>query len=116
MQSWDLRSIDTPGGTVSPVVLHSDEARAVLIALDPGQSLGDHSVKERAHLCVIEGSVRVECGGETLDATPGTYLTFEPEERHSLLSTGGARILLVLAPWPGEGHYSAEEAEVSLPQ
>jgi hypothetical protein len=30
---------------------------------------------------------------------------FEPSERHALRSDGGARVLLLLAPWPGEGHY-----------
>jgi hypothetical protein len=31
--------------------------------------------------------------------------TFSPNERHAVRSDGGARILLLLAPWPGEGHY-----------
>ena len=35
----------------------------------------------------------------------GALLRFEPAERHSLRSEGGARILLLLTPWPGEGHY-----------
>ena len=40
MQSWNLREIDTPDGTRSPVVLRSDAAaRAVLISLQPGQAL-----------------------------------------------------------------------------
>ena len=30
---------------------------------------------------------------------------FEANERHAVASDGGARILLLLAPWPGEGHY-----------
>jgi hypothetical protein len=30
---------------------------------------------------------------------------FDPAERHSVRSADGARILLVLAPWPAEGHY-----------
>ena len=43
MQTWDLNAIDMPGGTRSPVVVDSeDEARAVLIGLEPGQELGDH--------------------------------------------------------------------------
>jgi hypothetical protein len=29
----------------------------------------------------------------------------ELSERHALRSDGGARVLLLLAPWPGEGHY-----------
>ena len=30
---------------------------------------------------------------------------FDPDERHSLASDEGARVLLLLAPWPGDGHY-----------
>ena len=30
---------------------------------------------------------------------------FEPNERHALRSEDGARVLLLLAPWPGDGHY-----------
>jgi quercetin dioxygenase-like cupin family protein len=56
VQSWNLREIDTPGGTRSPVVLRSDEsARAVLIVLEPGQALGDHQMKERALVSVVDG-------------------------------------------------------------
>jgi quercetin dioxygenase-like cupin family protein len=96
----------TPDGTRSPVVLKSeDEARAVLIGLDPGQQLGDHQVKEHAWLLVVSGSVRIGAGGETVDAPAGTLAHFEPDERHSVSSPDGAKILLLLAPWPGPGHY-----------
>jgi len=105
VQSWDLNAIETPGGTVSPVVLHSDEARAVLIGLHAGQELGQHEVKERAWLLVVEGAVQIEAGGESLVASAGTLATFAPEERHSVRSDQGARVLLLLAPWPGAGHY-----------
>jgi hypothetical protein len=30
---------------------------------------------------------------------------FDPAERHAISSESGARLLLLLAPWPGEGHY-----------
>ena len=110
MRSWNLREIETPGGSRSPVVLDSDEAaRAVLIGLDPGQKLGDHQVKEHAFVLVVDGSVRIEAGGETLEASAGTLFTFEPDERHSVSSAEGARILLFLAPWPGAGHYRGGE-------
>ena len=106
MRSWKLREIDTPDGSRSPVVLSSDdEARVVLIGLLPGQELGDHQVKENALLVVVEGSARVEADGETVDAEAGTLVAFEPDERHSISTDGGAKLLLILAPWPGEGHY-----------
>ncbi len=106
MQRWNLLELDAPDGTRDPIVLHSDAgARAVLIVLRPGQSLGDHQVKENAWITVVDGTVQVTAGAETNDAGPGTLVRFEPDERRTLRSDGGARILLVLAPWPGEGHY-----------
>jgi len=115
VRSWNLSQIDTPGGSISPVVLHSDDeaARAVLIVLEPGQELGDHQVKEHAFLVVVDGSVRVEAGGESADAGPGTLFFFEPDERHAVSSEGGARILLLLAPWPGAGHYRGGDSRAA---
>ena len=106
MQTWNLRQIETPGGSRSPVVLRSDEAaRAVLIALDPGQSLGEHQVKERALISVVDGTVRVESGDDVIEGEVGSFFSFDVDERHSISTEDGARILLVLAPWPGDGHY-----------
>ena len=110
MRRWDLNEIETPGGSRSPVVLDSDDAaRAVLIGLDPGQELGEHQVKEHAFVLVVGGGVRVESGGETFEARPGSLFTFEPDERRSVSSDEGARLLLFLAPWPGVGHYRGDE-------
>ncbi len=81
----------------------------MLVALDPGQALGDHQVKENAWIVVVEGSVHVRAGDEDLDAPAGTLVRFEPDERRSVASEGGAKILLLLAPWPGEGHYRGQE-------
>jgi quercetin dioxygenase-like cupin family protein len=106
VQHWDLTSIDAPRGTRDPVVVHQDEsARAVLVSIEPGQELGEHQVKENAWVVIVEGTVQVSAGGETVELATGGLLRFEPGERHSLSSTTGARVLMVLAPWPGAGHY-----------
>jgi quercetin dioxygenase-like cupin family protein len=103
--------METPGGSRSPAVLLSkDNARAVLVGLDAGQELGDHQVKEHAWVVVIEGSVRIGAGGDGVEAGVGTLVHFEPDERHSLATDEGAKILLLLAPWPGEGHYRGGDA------
>jgi quercetin dioxygenase-like cupin family protein len=106
VQSWNLLELETPGGTRSPIVLHStDEARAVLIGISPGQELGDHQVHEHAYMVVVDGRVQLQAGGESLEAGPGTLVRFEEKERHRVSSADGARLLLILAPWPGPGHY-----------
>ena len=106
MQTWQLTDIETPGGSRSPVVLHSDaEARAVLVALDPGQELGDHQVHENAWIVVLEGSVRIEGREGGVDAGNGMLIRFAAEERRAIRTDEGARLLMFFAPWPGEGHY-----------
>jgi len=110
LHSWNLNEIETPGGNRSPVVVHSqDEARAVLIGLEPGQALGDHQVHESSWVVVVDGRVRFESGGETLDAGPGFLARFDADERKSISTDDGARILLLLAPWPGKGHFQPRD-------
>jgi quercetin dioxygenase-like cupin family protein len=113
MKSWNLREIPTPEGSRSPVVLHSGQARAVLIGLQPGQALGEHEVKEQAFVTVLDGTVRVESGGETLEAGPLTLFFVDASERRSISTDEGARLLLVFAPWPGEGHYRGDRPETT---
>jgi quercetin dioxygenase-like cupin family protein len=109
VQRWDLRAIDAPAGARSPVVLHSDDAvRAVFIVLEPGQSLGEHQVKEHAWVVVVEGVVVISSEAGSEIGGPGTLVLFEPDERHSVHSDEGARILLLLAPWPGDGHFRGD--------
>ena len=112
MQRWDITEIDEPDGSRSPHVLYSQEGerRVVAIHLQQGQEMGDHEVKEAALLLVVDGRARVEAGGESIDAGAGMLFRFDPEERHSVTAEGEARILLLLAPWPGEGHYRGDEA------
>ena len=111
MQHWHLLALDAPEGTRDPTVLLSDDgSRAVLVALAAGQELGDHQVKENAWVTVLDGEVEVAAGGETASASRGTMVRFEPDERHALTSSGGSRVLLLHAPWPGEGHYRGGDA------
>jgi quercetin dioxygenase-like cupin family protein len=112
VRHWRLPEVETPHGARSPVVLHSKEGaeRAVLIELRAGEALGDHGVKESALLLVVDGAVRVGAGDESVDGDVGTLFHFDPDERRSVTSDGGARLLLLLAPWPGEGHYRGDRA------
>ena len=69
--------------------------------------------KERRHeyeYVYVDGAVEIETdAGETLQAGAGALVTFEPNERRSVASPWGGRVLLVLAPWPGQGHYAHGE-------
>jgi hypothetical protein len=54
-----------------------DGARANIVRLGAGEEPGDHQVRERAWLMVVEGAARIEAGGDVVDAEPGTLLTLE---------------------------------------
>src|SRR5689334_16075360 len=109
MQTWDLRSTDIEPH--QPQILTSDrgQSRTIAINLPAGEALQDHEVHERAHLVVIDGEVEVEGGGQTESGGAGFLAVFDPHERHEVRATSDARLLLVLAPWPGEGHPGARD-------
>jgi redox-sensitive bicupin YhaK (pirin superfamily) len=105
MEHWDLRTLAVE--PQQPKVLHSarGEARSILLSLRAGEGLQEHQVHERAYVVVIDGEVDLAgtAGG------PGTAAVFEPKERHAVRAVSDARLLLVLAPWPGDGHPGARD-------
>jgi quercetin dioxygenase-like cupin family protein len=105
VERWHIPSIEAAGRREPRVLLSQPECRAVVIDLRDGERLGDHSVHERALLQVVSGKVDISAGGEDVVCDAGTLVTFAPGERHSVVASGAARLLLMLAPWPGEGHY-----------
>ena len=115
VQSWDVNEIDAPEGTRRAAALETvDGARAIIIRLAPGEELGEHQVRERAWLMVVEGSTRVESGGDAVEAGPGTLVTFAPNERHKVSSATGTRIVMILSSWPAEGHYPSWPGDISV--
>jgi quercetin dioxygenase-like cupin family protein len=105
VESWDIPTLGVEPR--HPQVLRSDgEARLVAINLPAGQALDDHQVHERAYVVVIEGEVEIDHGGGTETAGPGFVAHFDPKERHEVRATSDTRLILFLAPWPGEGHPS----------
>lgn len=106
MERWHLPSIEADGKREARVLFSSGECRAVVVDLKAGEEMGDHQVRERAVVQVVSGRVSFEAAGEDETACdPGTMVTFAPGERHAVRALADARILLLLAPWPAEGHY-----------
>ena len=106
MEHWDLTGIDVEPR--QPQILDSKrgESRTIALKLAAGEGLAEHQVHERAHVIVIEGEVEI---GD-ITGGPGLLAIFEPGERHEVRARSEARLLLVLAPWPGEGHPGARDA------
>ncbi len=108
MDHWDISSLDVQPR--QPTVLRSDdETRVIAINLPAGEALLEHQVHERAWLTVAAGEVEVEQGEQTVSGGPGLLVHFEPGERHEVRATSDARLILLLSPWPGEGHPSRRD-------
>ncbi len=102
MEYWDLSTHEVDEH--HPVVLDSQpEARGILLALPAGERMQEHEVHERAWVTVVAGDVEISCDGEHARGGPGLVASFAPHERHEVHAHTDARLLLLLAPWPGEG-------------
>ncbi|HEX2393588.1 MAG TPA: cupin domain-containing protein [Solirubrobacterales bacterium] len=111
MQNWNLKTVDAEPH--QPLILASGEdARTVVISLPAGEEMQEHQVHERARLVVVDGEIEVRLnGGESVAAGPGHLFEFDPGERHTVAARSEARLLLVLSPWPGDGHPGAMTLE-----
>jgi redox-sensitive bicupin YhaK (pirin superfamily) len=102
MQTWDLAAIDVQPH--HPQVLDSEqEGRVIVIHLPAGESLQDHQVHERAWLLVVSGSIEID-GADSVSGRSGLLAAFDPNERREVRAAEDSRLLLLLSPWPGEGH------------
>lgn len=109
MEHWDLRSLDVQPRR--PLILHSSrgEARSIAIQLAAGEQLKEHQVHERAYLVVVDGRIEVRRGDDAVVGGPGFMAVFDPAERHEVRARVDTRLLLLLAPWPGDGHPGARD-------
>ena len=109
METWEVPNLALEPRR--PQVLRSDaETRAIAINLPAGEELQEHQVHERAYLLVADGEVELVQEAGSVRGGPGLLAHFEPGERRTVRALSDARIVLVLAPWPGEGHPSTPEA------
>jgi quercetin dioxygenase-like cupin family protein len=111
MRSWDLKTAEAEPH--EPQILSTaDDARAILLRLPAGEELQEHEVHERARIVIVEGEVEVVTPeGERASAGGGHLLEFAPGERHTVAARADATLLLLLTPWPGDGHPGAMTLE-----
>jgi quercetin dioxygenase-like cupin family protein len=108
METWDICSLAIEPH--HPQVLRSDaETRAIAILLPAGEELQEHQVHERTYLLVAGGEIEVSQDSQTVIGGQGFLSHFEPNERRTVRARSDARLVLVLAPWPGVGHPSHAE-------
>jgi Cupin domain len=111
MRDWDLRTIEAESHQPQ-ILASSEDARTIVLLLPSGEELQEHEVHERARVVVIDGEVEVTTpSGEVVSAAAGHLFEFDPGERRTIRSRSDARLLLVLSPWPGDGHPGAMTLE-----
>jgi quercetin dioxygenase-like cupin family protein len=105
METWHV--LDLVLEAHHPQVLRSDaETRVVAIQLPAGEQLQEHQVHERSYLLVFDGEITITQESGSVSGGAGLMAHFEPNERRTVEAVTDARLVLLLAPWPGEGHPS----------
>jgi quercetin dioxygenase-like cupin family protein len=107
VNSWDIKALSLKS-RLPEILSTSDAARVIALDLAAGESLADHEVHERAWVVVLDGAVEITtAAGERASGGAGLLVELAPGERHEVLASSKARLLLLLAPWPGSGHPGA---------
>jgi quercetin dioxygenase-like cupin family protein len=105
METWHVLDLELEAH--HPQVLRSDdETRVVAIFLPAGEQMQEHQVHERSYLIVVDGDVTISQESGSVSGGAGLLAHFGPGERRTIEATTDARLVLLLAPWPGEGHPS----------
>ena len=107
MNSWTITKLELQPH--APEILAStDDARAIALMIPAGESFADHQVHERAWVTVLDGEVEITTSaGDNVIGGSGLLVEFAPNERHAVHARTDARLLLLLTPWPGDGHPGA---------
>ena len=107
MRSWDVGQLDLKP-RLPEIISSSDESRALALDLAAGESLSDHEVHERLWIVVVSGEIEVgNAGGINARGGSGLLVELDPRERHEVRALQASRLLMLLTPWPGQGHPGA---------
>lgn len=106
MNSWDLKALDLKP-RLPEILSSTDAARAIVLDLAAGESLSEHEVHERAWVLVVDGEIEASTATRRASGGAGLLIEFAPAERREIVATSAARLLMLLAPWPGRGHPGA---------
>jgi quercetin dioxygenase-like cupin family protein len=111
VETWDVKTLEVEPH--SPQVLRSDdEGRLIVINLPAGEELGEHQVHERSWILVIEGEIELDASADgSFKGGPGFLIHAKPKERHEIRAVSDARLVMLLVPWPGDGHPSQRPGE-----
>jgi quercetin dioxygenase-like cupin family protein len=103
LETWDIATLDVQPH--KPEILRTDkEARVIVIQLPAGERMQDHQTHERGYLSVVTGQIELSGAEGSTTGGPGFLAQFDPNERREITAKEDSRLVLMLGPWPGEGH------------
>ena len=85
-----------PGSTVSRTVLRGEGARVVLFSFDSGEELSEHTAAVPILLLVLDGRLRVQSDGDTVDLRPGGLVHIGARVPHGVAALEPSRMALVM--------------------
>jgi quercetin dioxygenase-like cupin family protein len=93
-----LDSLVTPTerGIASRVLAKTSGGSLTLFAFDTGEELSEHSSPFEALVLVLEGTLRLTIGGDSVVAQPGSIVRMPANVPHAVEAADAARMLLIL--------------------
>lgn len=92
-----------PDAILSRTILDTASVRFVLFFFAAGQELSEHTAALPAIIHILTGEARLELGGETKDAHPGSLVYMAPGLRHAVYAQTPVVMLLQLIKIPRTG-------------
>ncbi|MBX7259110.1 MAG: cupin domain-containing protein [Candidatus Hydrogenedentes bacterium] len=84
------------GSIVSKTVFQDDHLKAVLMALDAGQELSEHTASMPAVIHVLQGKSNVTLGGDVNLVSGGAWIHMPAEMKHAVSAVEPTVLLLLL--------------------
>lgn len=81
---------------ISKTIVATDRAKVVLMALDSGQELSEHTATMPAIVHILEGRARVSLGDDTHELSAGAWVHMPAELRHAVRAETPTCLLLTL--------------------
>ena len=85
-----------PDSIVSKTVYADEAVKVVLMALDAGQELSEHTAAMPADIQILSGQARVSLGDDAHDLQSGAWVHMHAHLRHSVVANTPTILLLTL--------------------
>ena len=82
--------------TVSRTVMHAEGVRLVLFSFDKDEILSEHTAAMPAVVQVLEGRLRIDADGQSVELVPGDILHFGTCLPHAVFALEPSKMLLLM--------------------